>query len=657
MNGLKQRNLYQNFWKKWPMQKVLNFGSPPLLNKVNAPDGRLGRSEIDVAGQLPRYIDPAQKTLQFRYDRSGRLIERTDAMGYSVKFRYDAYGRLLRLINENDESYRFGWDELDRLVAQRDLDGSDRIYTYNVLDEITRLTHLPSPEELPPLSDNAPPTRVTAIRHDFERDALGRLVSKRTEDGTTEYRYDAADNLLSITLTDNQGEKQQLDYTYDATGQLLSETNSAGLLQYRYDELGNLQTLVLPDQRELNHLYYGSGHLHQINLNGRVISDFERDAVHDEVLRTQGQLVTRTRYDNCGRLASKAIHYRDAPVEVLPLLDKAYCYDASDNLVAEVLTQTQRRGGTNAYDDNTAHLEQIIGRFHDLPHTGKSYSGRNRYGYDLNEQLQTVQQSRPNWQATQVEDYKYDKAGNLFDGPKLNGLIKHNRVLVYQDKRYRYDRFGRLCEKRIGSNWVQYFEYDAEHRLVCVEQYRSGERERVVFAYDPLGRRISKEVYQKDYPEPRRRVLFHWQGLRLLQEVQSGLASLYVYANLASYEPLARIDGKPDNEEVLYFQTNPGGLPEQLTNIEGDTVWCSEYAIWGKPRGEWRSPRHAREQNLRFQGQYLDRETGLHYNMFRFYDPDIGRFTQTDPIGVEGGLNTYAYAPNPLSWIDPLGLM
>ncbi|WP_238349556.1 RHS repeat domain-containing protein [Pseudomonas sp. SWRI68] len=180
------------------MQKVLNFGSPPLLNKVNAPDGRLGRSEIDVAGQLPRYIDPAQKTLQFRYDRSGRLIERTDAMGYSVKFRYDAYGRLLRLINENDESYRFGWDELDRLVAQRDLDGSDRIYTYNVLDEITRLTHLPSPEELPPLSDNAPPTRVTAIRHDFERDALGRLVSKRTEDGTTEYRYDAADNLSAI---------------------------------------------------------------------------------------------------------------------------------------------------------------------------------------------------------------------------------------------------------------------------------------------------------------------------------------------------------------------------------------------------------------------------------------------------------------------------
>ncbi|MFK0087455.1 RHS repeat-associated core domain-containing protein [Pseudomonas sp. NPDC090755] len=625
------------------------------LVESERPDGRIDRYEVDVAGQLTRYIDPAEKALQFRYDRSGRLIERIDAMGYSVKFRYDAYGRLLQLINENDEAYRFGWDKLDRLIAQQDLDGSGRVYEYNVLDAVTRVAHVPSPDEQPPLSEHAPPTRTTAIRHDFERDAVGRLVCKQTEDGTTDYRYDAADNLLAITFTDNQGKEQQLDYSYDANGQLLSETNSAGLLQYRYDELGNLQTLTLPDQRELNHLYYGSGHLHQINLNGRVISDFERDALHDEVLRTQGKLVTRTRYDQNGRLGSKAIHYRDAPTGVLPLLEKAYRYDAVDNLIAEVLTQTQRRGMSNAANEDSAHLEQIIGRFHDLPHTGRSYTGSNRYGYDPNEQLQTTQQSRPNWQATQVEDFKYDKAGNLFDGPKLDGLIKHNRVLVYQDKRYRYDRFGRLCEKRIGSNWVQYFEYDAEHRLVCVEQYRSGERERVVFAYDPLGRRISKEVYQKDYPEPRRRVLFHWQGLRLLQEVQSGLASLYVYTTPNSYEPLARIDGKPGQEDIHYFHTNLAGLPQQLTGVEGNTLWRSDYQGWGKARDEWHSQRQAREQNLRYQGQYLDRETGLHYNTFRFYDPNIGRFTQPDPIGLLGGINLFVYSPNPLSWIDPWG--
>jgi RHS repeat-associated protein len=60
-------------------------------------------------------------------------------------------------------------------------------------------------------------------------------------------------------------------------------------------------------------------------------------------------------------------------------------------------------------------------------------------------------------------------------------------------------------------------------------------------------------------------------------------------------------------------------------------------------------------QNIRFQGQYLDPETGLHYNTFRYYDPDIGRFTTPDPIGLNGGLNLYQYAPNPISWVDPWG--
>jgi RHS repeat-associated protein len=61
------------------------------------------------------------------------------------------------------------------------------------------------------------------------------------------------------------------------------------------------------------------------------------------------------------------------------------------------------------------------------------------------------------------------------------------------------------------------------------------------------------------------------------------------------------------------------------------------------------------EQNLRFQGQYLDRGTGLHYNTFRYYDPDVGRFISPDPIGLMGGMNPWAYGPNPVSWVDPLG--
>ncbi|WP_205880130.1 RHS repeat-associated core domain-containing protein, partial [Lampropedia aestuarii] len=61
-------------------------------------------------------------------------------------------------------------------------------------------------------------------------------------------------------------------------------------------------------------------------------------------------------------------------------------------------------------------------------------------------------------------------------------------------------------------------------------------------------------------------------------------------------------------------------------------------------------------QNLRFQGQYYDAETGLHYNRFRYYDPDCGRFVSQDPIGLAGGLHLYQYSSNPVAWIDPLGL-
>ncbi|OZG73567.1 hypothetical protein BTA51_11230, partial [Hahella sp. CCB-MM4] len=62
------------------------------------------------------------------------------------------------------------------------------------------------------------------------------------------------------------------------------------------------------------------------------------------------------------------------------------------------------------------------------------------------------------------------------------------------------------------------------------------------------------------------------------------------------------------------------------------------------------------ENNLRFQGQYFDEESGLHYNRFRYYDPGCGRFINQDPIGLLGGTNNYQYAPNPIAWIDPFGL-
>jgi RHS repeat-associated protein len=133
-------------------------------------------------------------------------------------------------------------------------------------------------------------------------------------------------------------------------------------------------------------------------------------------------------------------------------------------------------------------------------------------------------------------------------------------------------------------------------------------------------------------------------------------SSLYIYTDQSSYEPLARIDKRGnDPEKVMYFHTDLNGCPEELTDENGKILWECSFQLWGKRIHE--IEHEPIKQNLRYQGQYLDRETGLHYNTFRYYDPDIGRFTQPDPIGLLGGFNLYQYAPNGLTWIDPWGLM
>ncbi|WP_319002075.1 RHS repeat-associated core domain-containing protein [Burkholderia cepacia] len=202
------------------------------------------------------------------------------------------------------------------------------------------------------------------------------------------------------------------------------------------------------------------------------------------------------------------------------------------------------------------------------------------------------------------------------------------------------------------------------------------------FEYDAFGRRIRK--FNGSYASTD----FRWGGMRLVRETyhdrQGEEALTYLYeAN--SYVPLARIDqGKPAandadaRDAVYYFHNDVSGLPEELTNADGELTWQARYKMWGSAvREDWivresQRPIPAwgevqgtasgpssvpRPQNLRFQGQYLDRETGLHYNLFRYYDPDVGRYISPDPIGLAGGVNLYQYANgNPISWIDPLGL-
>jgi RHS repeat-associated protein len=128
---------------------------------------------------------------------------------------------------------------------------------------------------------------------------------------------------------------------------------------------------------------------------------------------------------------------------------------------------------------------------------------------------------------------------------------------------------------------------------------------------------------------------FQWEGFRLLQEIHDDVPLTYVYSDAESYEPLARIDGTED-PDIFWFHCQPNGTPERMTDREGHIRWEGQNSAWGKLLHESIPQETGYAQNLRMQGQYLDRETGLHYNLFRYYDPDSARFTQQDPIGLAG---------------------
>ena len=109
---------------------------------------------------------------------------------------------------------------------------------------------------------------------------------------------------------------------------------------------------------------------------------------------------------------------------------------------------------------------------------------------------------------------------------------------------------------------------------------------------------------------------------------------------------------------LAWYQCDHLGTPQELTDHFGQVAWSAQYKAWGEvkeQRSEWAQQQGVKNP-IRFQGQYHDHETGLHYNRHRYYDPGVGRFVSKDPISYAGGLNLYVYAPNPVGWVDPLGL-
>ncbi|HDS0942830.1 TPA: RHS domain-containing protein, partial [Pseudomonas putida] len=460
--------------------------------------------------------------------------------------------------------------------------------------------------------------------------------AKLNSDARQDFVYDDGDRLLSIERQPTGIGKQlgiteeKLEYTYDLLGRLTKEISPAGTLGYEYDPLSNLTTLTLPDGRKVNHLYYGSGHLHQLNLDGQVISDMERDDLHREVYRTQGKLTSCFGYDAMGRKA----------------------WQFASTLPADKLSQVHNTGINTSllveHAYNPIHRRYQYDPAGELVRTLDKLRGEIKYEYEANGQLR----SRDTGSLIGSEEFRYDPAANRLDfNARQFDKVKDNRIKQWRDQEYRYDPWGNLVEKRSGHSKLQHFSYDCENRLVRAETLVNGKLEsQGEYRYDSLGRRIAKQAEINGEVEQKR---FLWQGLRMLREETPGQSILYLYEP-GSYAPLARVDQvEGEGQKVYYFHTDQIGTPLELTDSDGKIVWQATYRSWGEIE---QLTVNQVMQHMRFQGQYCDLETGLHYNAYRYYDPQVGRFVTQDPLSIDGGMNLYGYALNPILWLDPLGL-
>jgi RHS repeat-associated protein len=216
------------------------------------------------------------------------------------------------------------------------------------------------------------------------------------------------------------------------------------------------------------------------------------------------------------------------------------------------------------------------------------------------------------------------------------------------DRHYDYDAFGNLIRERrgTGQKLVTEYRYDGEHRLIGVT---TADGRCSSYRYDAFGRRIAKTVDGHTTE-------FFWQGDNLVAESSKEHYHSYVYEP-GSFRPLALLDGKgPRKACPFYYQLDHLGTPQELTDYSGEIVWSAKYNAYGKVTRLAFGGGEQLDQPLRFQGQYFDAESGLHYNRHRYYDPEVGRYLTPDPIKLAGGLNQYQYTPNPTGWVDPLGL-
>lgn len=625
--------------------------SETLLNpNALGTEGLVSATGYDKRGLVKSETDANGKTSFYVYNAFGQRTEATDSLGAKTYAQYDARGNLLQVTDAKGNATRFEYDRNSRLTKEILPLGQAKTYQYDATGNLQR---------------HVDPVGNKSL---FEYDALNRVTKAQRYDTvgtlrrTTTYTWDAEGNLTAWSDTDHvRAETTSAALTYDDANRKTGETvtypggNTLGY-GYTYSSAGLKTKLTWADGTNIDYGYSGHGELETVTLPGEgtiSVNQFKWTAPTKVTL--PGGTVQERSYDGLLNLESLKVK--------------------------------------NAAQQTTLDLQNTYGKVQELKQSsrtdtvgGSSTTKNSSFTFDGETRL-TQAQTDAGAFGTATENFTLDAVGNRIAHSQVSGAWTYdsNSRLIQRGTgvnatTYAYDDAGNLTQKTEPGNKVTRYAYDTRNRLVEVKDGSGNLIAR--YGYDPLNRRIWKEQYrdaQGNALATGKRTHYLYADEGLIAEATQDITlnpDLSVTANGSphidtQYGPTPDADFGTDvlfvktkdsngQDMVAYYHNDQLGAPVQATNKAGDVVWAASYNVFGQAQITTPAPTIDKPtigSNLRLPGQYYDDETGLHYNYFRYYDPSTGRYTQEDPIGLEGGINRYVYASgNPLTGLDPYGL-
>jgi RHS repeat-associated protein len=594
----------------------LTYDDAGNLTRITLPGGKQINYSYTDANLLQKISDNFVNSITYSHDTEGNITRQEfrgsgNSLKKYVNYQFDDHNRLAQISYPGNVAVLYNYDDNGNLVHTVDETILATDFTYDSLNRqktmtrpgrtVTRYTY----NEHDELTDFTDPENNTTS---YTRDDLGRIVSTVSADsGTTTAVYDAADNATSIT----DANSYTTLYQYDALNRMTSIgfVDASENISYGYDSgsngIGRLTSMSDP-AGSTTYNYNAFGLLSRENriTNGITFTtQYSYNNNHDLSAMTypSGLQVSWNR-DSAGQITGTEINGQEVSSQVTSLpygpvtTMTLGSININRNYDQRYLLTENNAGAVFSHTytrDDTGRVTAIDGVADFTDAVGLS-----SYSYQANRLTGST--------GVDAAQYSYDNNGNITsDGTRT----------------FTYNQSNQLVRVNLGSTVLAEYGYDGSNRRVS----KTVNSVTTLYLYDNQGNLIA-ETAEDGTPE---RDIIYQNGERIAMQLYGDKAGLY------------------------YFLNDHLGAPRALVDSAGTIVWRAAYLPFGKAQ----LITETITNNFRFPGQYFDEETGLHYNMHRYYNPATGRYMTPDPIGLEGGINLYGFVQNdPVNFVDPWGL-